>query len=169
MTLTGMTPTGMNKNSQPGDASTKPYLLRAIYQWAMDHHLTPQVLVDVGVEGVVVPRGRATDGRIALNIHPQSVVGLEMGDQYLRFAARFGGRPFDVCVPVAAIVAIYGRENGHGIAFQAEHSQPARSPAGGHDSDDRDGRDNHDGDRGGHGNSAKKPKEAAVSHLRLVE
>ena len=101
-------------------APLKPYLIRAIHQWAVDHHLTPQVLVDAGVEEVAVPMNKVRDGRIALNLHPQSVAGLELGNHYLLFSARFGGQAFEVCLPMAAIMAIYCRENGQGIVFQSD-------------------------------------------------
>jgi len=106
----------------PEEGSLKPYLLRALYEWALDHGLTPQVLVDVNAAGaadeVVVPAAQVKDGRIALNIHPRAVARLEMGNDCLHFSARFGGKEFAVRVPVAAVSAIFCRENGQGIAFQ---------------------------------------------------
>lgn len=115
----------------PGDNSLKPYLLRALYDWAVDYGLTPQVLVDVkaGGEEVIVPAAQVKDGRIALNIHPRAVAHLEMGNERLAFSARFGGKPFAVRVPVAAVTAIFCRENGQGIAFQAGEDG-ATPPAG---------------------------------------
>lgn len=111
-----------------GVASPKPYLLRAIYQWAIDHHLTPQVLVDAGVDEVVVPMDSVTDGRIVLTMHPQAVASLDMGNHYVRFSARFGGKPFPVCLPVTAIAAIYCRENGQGLVFELDSAQPQPVP-----------------------------------------
>lgn len=113
----------------PGDDSLKPYLLRALYDWAVDHDMTPQVLVDVGGsrEEVIVPAAQVKDGRIALNIHPRAVANLDMGNEHLAFSARFGGKAFAVCVPVAAVTAIFCRENGQGIAFQTGQDAP---PAG---------------------------------------
>lgn len=65
--------------------STKPYLIRAIYDWTLDEGLTPQVMVDVEVDNVVAPLNYAKDGKIVLNLHPNSVRGLEVGNQYLLF------------------------------------------------------------------------------------
>jgi len=104
----------------PGESSLKPYLLRALYDWAVDHDMTPQVLVDVAgsAEPVSVPAAQVKDGRIALNIHPRAVAQLDMGNDCLAFSARFGGKAFAVRVPVGAVTAIFCRENGQGIAFQ---------------------------------------------------
>lgn len=116
-------------SAQSGAASTRPYLLRAIYQWALDNALTPQVLVDATWQGVRVPQGSAADGRIVLTIHPNAVRDLEMGDEYLSFSTRFGGRPHQVVLPISAVLAIYSRENGRGLFFHAEQDAPgAQSP-----------------------------------------
>jgi stringent starvation protein B len=97
--------------------STQPYLLRAIYDWAVDNGYTPHLLVDADAAGVSVPPGYARDGRITLNVHPQAVQGLELGNDWIRFGARFGGRHHDVHIPLPAVRGIYARENGQGIAF----------------------------------------------------
>ena len=110
------------KSNPPIPDSIKPYLLRAVYQWAVDSRLTPQVLVEADAEQVTVPRDRVKDGRIVLNIHPHSIKGLDMGNEYLLFSARFGGKPFEVCIPVGAVAAIYCRENGRGMVFHATES-----------------------------------------------
>ncbi|MGR3984909.1 MAG: ClpXP protease specificity-enhancing factor [Gammaproteobacteria bacterium] len=116
----------------PDTASTRPYLLRAIYEWALDHDLTPQVLVDTGIEGAMLPDNFADGGRIALTIHPRAVKGLEMDNDCLRFSARFAGMPHQVLVPVAAVLAIYARENGRGIFFNdMDEPPPALSPVAG--------------------------------------
>lgn len=99
--------------------STKPYLLRAIWQWCMDAGLTPQILVDAGMSGVDVPPEFVRDGAIVLNIHERAVRGLDMGDEALVFSARFSGRPRSLYVPVAAVRAVYARENGQGLFFDA--------------------------------------------------
>ena len=137
--------------TEQGDGSTKPYLLRAIYQWAIDHHLTPQILVDASIDNVVVPMEHVKDGHIVLNIHPRSVNALEIGNDYLLFSARFTGKPFEVCVPVSAISAIYSRENGQGIVFQSDGS--GQTPPPGPATTD-------DGEKSG---------ESSGSHLKLVK
>ena len=120
---------GGGGGEDPDKASTRPYLLRAIYEWALDHGLTPQVLVDAGVDGVMLPDSVGGGGRIALTIHPRAVKGLEMNNECLRFSARFAGRPHDVLVPVAAVLAIYGRENGRGIFFHNDMDEPPPADA----------------------------------------
>jgi stringent starvation protein B len=109
---------------------TRPYLIRAIYDWAVDNGYTPHLLVDADAEGVVVPPGYAQDGRIALNIHPQAVQDLTLANDAVRFGARFGGRPYAVVVPVAAVLAIYARESGRGFYFQPEPDPDGRPPEG---------------------------------------
>jgi len=110
--------------------STKPYLIRAIHQWAQDNGFTPHILVDANRDGIAVPSGVVHDGRVTLNIHPQAVQGLELGDDWLLFSARFSGRAYNVEIPVDAVLAIYARENGQGIAFPAtEEDSPPDSPS----------------------------------------
>lgn len=102
--------------------STKPYLIRAIFDWCIDEEQTPQVMVDVSIAGVEVPVGYANEGKIVLNLHPNAVRGLELGNEYLMFSARFAGKSEDIVVPVEAVLAVYARENGQGIVFQADGS-----------------------------------------------
>ena len=112
------------------ERSTRPYLIRALHAWALDSELTPQLAVDVTVAGVQVPPGYAKDGQIVLNVHPQSVHQLELGNDTISFFARFGGKSEPVVVPVAAVLAIYARENGRGIQFppEADGAEPPPSP-----------------------------------------
>ena len=104
--------------------STKPYLIRALYDWSIDSGLTPQVRVDAGFDEIVVPAEYVKQGQIILNIHPKSVKSLEIGNQFLTCSARFSGKPFDICVPVSAVMAIYARENGVGIVFEDHGKRP---------------------------------------------
>ena len=97
--------------------TTKPYLIRAIREWAVDNVLTPQIQVDISFKGVQVPQQFTADGQIILNIGGQAVQMHEMTNERLRFSARFQGSPYEVNVPVAAILAIYARENEQGIIF----------------------------------------------------
>jgi stringent starvation protein B len=102
-------------------AALKVHLLRAVYDWAMESGFTPQIVVDTKAEGVRVPAGHAdAAGRIVLNIHPRALQGFGFDDSGIRFTARFGGTPAGVEVPLAAVLAIYARENGQGISFPAE-------------------------------------------------
>lgn len=107
--------------------STRPYLLRALYEWIVDNELTPQILVVASEPGVVVPRQYVNGGKIVLNISPAAVRGLEIGNETVRFGGRFAGRPYDISLPVTAVEAIYARENGKGLVFppEAQGSPPS--------------------------------------------
>ncbi|MEQ4532418.1 MAG: ClpXP protease specificity-enhancing factor [Mixta sp.] len=98
----------------------RPYLLRAFYEWLLDNQLTPHLVVDINQHGVLVPLEYARDGQIVLNIAPRAVGNLELGNDEVRFNARFGGVPRQVTVPIAAVLAIYARENGAGTMFEPE-------------------------------------------------
>jgi stringent starvation protein B len=100
--------------------SQRPYLLRALYEWIADNGMTPHVLVDAGVPGVRVPPHVIKDGQVVLNIAERAVGNLQMGNDALRFSARFGGVSHQVVVPVAAVIAIYARETGQGMALPPE-------------------------------------------------
>lgn len=99
---------------------SRPYLLRALYEWLNDNSLTPHLMVDATRAGVDVPQEFVSDGQIVLNIAPGAVQGLLMDDQGVSFSARFGGVPRSVHVPTAAVMAIYARENGMGMGFGME-------------------------------------------------
>lgn len=105
----------------------RPYLLRAFYEWLLDNNLTPHLVVDINLPGVMVPLEYARDGQIVLNIAPRAVGNLELGNDEVRFSARFGGVPRQVSVPLAAVLAVYARENGAGTMFEPE---PAYDEAG---------------------------------------
>lgn len=112
--------------------SSRPYIIRAIYEWIVDNDCTPHLLVDVDVEGVDVPQAYVTDGQIVLNISPSAVVGLEMGNDLILFNGRFGGVATDIVVPIKAILGIYARENGQGMVFDASENpeEPPDPPSG---------------------------------------
>ncbi len=102
---------------------TRPYLIRAIRDWAMDNGLTPQLLVDAGVDGIVIPRNHVQDGKIVLNVHTQAVKALELGNEFITFSARFGGTSHAINLPIQSVLAVFARENGQGIFFQEEETQ----------------------------------------------
>lgn len=109
-------------DSTSGDAtlrmsSHRPYLLRALYEWIADNGMTPHLLVDATQSGVQVPRHTVKDGRVVLNIAGRAVAKLDLGMDAVRFTARFGGVSHSVHVPVAAVLAIYARETGQGMAL----------------------------------------------------
>lgn len=100
--------------------SSRPYIMRALYDWIIDNHCTPYVLVDASVDGVVVPSQYVKDDQIVLNISPDAVVDLHISNDAVGFNGRFGGVATDVYVPVAAVIGIYARENGQGMVFDPE-------------------------------------------------
>ncbi len=100
--------------------SSRPYLVRALYEWIVDNDCTPHLLVDVEYPGVQVPAGFASDGQIVLNVAPSAVRHLQMENTAISFESRFGGVPHSLHVPTAAVMAIYARENGQGMVFEIE-------------------------------------------------
>jgi stringent starvation protein B len=97
--------------------SHRPYLLRALYEWIADNGMTPHVLVDATQAGVRVPPHTVKDGRVVLNIADRAVAKLELDNDSIRFTARFGGVSHPVVVPIPAVLAIYARETGQGMAL----------------------------------------------------
>jgi stringent starvation protein B len=107
--------------------SNRPYLLRAVHEWICDNGLTPHIVVDAGKPGVQVPPQAVSEGRVVLNLAPRAVARLEIGNDAITFMARFGGVSQSVNVPVAAVQAIYARENGQGMLL-AEDAPGAAAP-----------------------------------------
>ena len=99
---------------------SRPYLLRAIYDWLIDNEQTPYLLVDADAEGVNVPREHVQDGKIILNISLTATRDLELTNDGVTFNARFGGQPMRVNVPIMATLALYSKENGRGMMFPEE-------------------------------------------------
>lgn len=103
-----------------GMTTRRPYLIRAFNEWILDNGMTPYLSVNADYEGTVVPREYVVDGEIILNISPSSVRHLELGQEYVLFDARFSGRSFQITIPVKAVLAIFAKENGEGMAFVYE-------------------------------------------------
>lgn len=101
--------------------STKPYLLRAIWEWCCDNGLTPHIAVQVDAR-TRVPREHIRDGQIVLNIGATATHKLIIGNDFIEFQARFGGTARELSVPVGQVTAIYARENGAGMAFDLEEA-----------------------------------------------
>lgn len=101
-------------------SSSRPYLIRGLYDWILDNECTPQILVDASVVGVQVPFDYVSDGQIVLNISPSAVRDFNIDNEGLFFNARFGGVPTDVYVPTLAVLAIYTRETNEGMLFGEE-------------------------------------------------
>jgi stringent starvation protein B len=108
------------------EVSTKPYLIRAIHEWCSDSGYTPYIAV-VADDQVNVPREFVKNGEIVLNISPLATNRLSLGNEFIEFQARFGGQAREVSVPIDKVIAIYARENGQGMAFDAAG---ASAPAG---------------------------------------
>ena len=108
--------------------STKPYLLRAIFEWCVDNGLTPHLLVAPDAS-TLVPQAYVKDGEITLSIGHAATKGLQLGNDAVTFAARFGGISQDIYVPMAAVRAIFARENGQGMFF-GEPDAPAPDDGG---------------------------------------
>jgi len=108
--------------------SSRPYLVRALYDWIVDNGCTPFVLVDAHRSGVEVPQQYVKNGEIVLNVSPGAVANLLMSNDDLRFRGRFGGVPVEIVAPMAAILGIYARENGQGMVFEPE--TPGSPPPG---------------------------------------
>lgn len=109
-------------------SSTRPYLIRALYEWCTDNGFTPYVAVQVD-DTVQVPREYVKNGEIVLNISFDATSSLKLGNDFIEFKARFAGSAREISVPVGRVIAIYARENGQGMAFPA----PVPSAAPGSD------------------------------------
>ncbi len=107
--------------------SHRPYLLRALAEWIADNGMTPHLLVDATLAGVQVPPSAVKEGRVVLNIAQRAVAGLLIDNEAVSFSARFGGVSYPVVVPIPAVLAIYARETGQGMALP-EDAGPTLSP-----------------------------------------
>jgi len=121
-----------------GEIATKPYLLRALYEWCVDNGYTPHLAVKVDSR-TQVPAEFVRDGEITLNIAPTAVHRLQLGNEVVEFSARFAGVARQISVPIQNVYALYARETGHGMTFEIEPDQPvvqARDEAGSGTSND---------------------------------
>jgi len=99
---------------------SRPYLLRALYEWLTDNGLTPHIVVDATVPHVKIPREHVQNGQIVLNVTATAVQKLMMTNDSVQFSARFPSGPKNIVVPIEAVTAIYARENGAGMMFGPE-------------------------------------------------
>lgn len=104
--------------------STRPYLVRALYEWCTDNGLTPYVAVAVD-DSVQVPREYVKNNEIVLNISFDATSSLKLGNDFIEFKARFAGSSREIMVPMSRVMAIYARENGQGMAFPMLEEVPA--------------------------------------------
>lgn len=110
---------------------SRAYLLRALNEWILDNECTPYIVVDALQDSVKVPQAYVKNGQIVLNINPSAVRHLQLNNDCVRFEARFGGQPHNIYVPMAAVTAIYAKENGRGMVFgwEVEPTEPDDAPA----------------------------------------
>jgi stringent starvation protein B len=143
--------------------SHRPYLLRALAEWIADNDMTPHLLVDATQPGVQVPASAVKEGKIVLNIAERAVVRLQIDNHSVSFSARFGGVSYPVMVPISAVLAIYARETGQGMALPDDIGAASADP--------------HDDDRAGEDGDEDPPSPSTPSdsgpakrpHLRVVK
>lgn len=140
--------------------STKPYLIRALYEWCVDAGFTPHLSVVVG-PNVKVPRAFVRDGQIVLNIAPHAVREFVLDNEAMSCQARFGGAAQSLYVPMEAIRAIYARENGQGMAFDVDASVSEGEP--------EDSGESAEAGVGVEAGPADEAKAPAKSHLRIIK
>ena len=107
------------------ESSTKPYLIRALYEWCCDNGYTPYLAVVVD-RHTLVPRQHVKNGEIVLNVSPMATNHMQMGNELIEFQARFSGVAQQLSIPVDNVAAIYARETGHGMAFEVTRPEPGR-------------------------------------------
>jgi len=111
---------------------SKPYLIRAIYEWILDNQMTPHLLVDATYPGTQVPLEFVKDGQIVLNIAPGATHGLVIGNDWISFNARFSGIARELLIPSDAVLGIFTRENQQGMVFpETAHPEEAGADAAG--------------------------------------
>ena len=105
-------------------SSSRPYLIRSLYEWILDNQCTPYLLVNAQYPDTVVPDAFVEGGQIVLNLSPNAIRHLEMDNEKITFDGRFGGTPQQVWLPAQSVMAIYARENGQGMVFEIEPESP---------------------------------------------
>ncbi len=108
--------------------SLKPYLIRSVYEWIVDNSSTPYLLVNANNNKGNLPVDYIEDGKIVLNVRPQAIEALSLGNELIEFNARFSGKPMTVVVSVNAVMAIYAKENGKGLVFDQENNDSDEPP-----------------------------------------
>ena len=109
-------------------SSKRPYLLRAMHEWMTENRQTPHIVVDAECPDVVVPQQHVQHGKIILNIAYSATRDLQLGNEMISFGARFSGAPFEVTVPLDAVLGIYAKESGQGIIFSDDVAADGSEP-----------------------------------------
>lgn len=145
----------------------KPYITRAFYEWIVASECTPYLVVDTTVDYVEVPEEYIDNNQIVLNLSPVAIKDLQLHNRYISFSAQFSGELKHIYVPIAAVSAIYAKENGRGMMFDSideDEGHPMLEPvpkSAAVQNDNGNGDD--DGSGGGKGSGA------SVSHLKIVK
>ena len=108
--------------------SSRPYIIRALYEWILDNECTPYVLVNAMADNVEVPQQYVKNGQIVLNVSPVAIMDLLLTNESMQFNGRFGGMPMDIHVPMTAVMGIYARENGQGMIFDKDDDSLPEPP-----------------------------------------
>jgi stringent starvation protein B len=144
--------------------TTRPYLIRAFYDWIVDNDCTPHLVVNAEFESVVVPLDYVEAGQIVLNISMNAVSDLELGQDAIQFSARFKGESHDIYVPIGAVLAVYAKENGRGMVFSEDDfdstNPPPPPPPKGKGKGDKGSKDEKGKGKGG---------KSAPPHLTIVK
>jgi stringent starvation protein B len=148
--------------------STKPYLIRAIYDWCIDQGFTPHIAVIVD-ERVVVPPGYAQDGQIVLNLGPEATNNLALSNDAITFQARFGGKAHALMIPVSNVLAVYARENGQGMAFEPQPSESVPDGDASGEGEDQVEEVVDEGADQGPGDEAAPATPSRRSHLTIIK
>jgi stringent starvation protein B len=109
---------------------SRPYLLRGFYDWIVENHCTPYIVINTELPEVYVPEEYIENGRIVLNVDPNAVKGLLLANDHVEFNARFSGIAHDIWAPMKAVSAIYAKENGRGMVFKEEEEDETPPPSG---------------------------------------
>ena len=112
----------------PVMSNSRPYMVRALYEWILDNDCTPYVLVNALNDQVLVPTEHVKNGQIVLNISPGAVRDLQLTNEHMMFNGRFGGVPMDIYAPMSAVLGIYARENGQGMIFEMDDEPEPEPP-----------------------------------------
>ncbi len=142
----------------------RPYLFRSMYEWLCDNNVTPYLVVDATIEGVIVPQEHVSDGQIVLNLAPHAIGYINIEDHGVAFSARFSGKSMDLYAPITAIMALYAKENGEGMVFPPEEfpksNQPPLSVA---DSEPQTSAEE------SNPSETKKPSKKKGAHLKVIK
>lgn len=103
---------------------SRPYFVRAVYEWVLDNQMTPYLLVNADYPMVEVPSEFVNAGKIVLNLAPSAIRELQMGNDFIAFSARFSGRVRQLTVPLGSVLAVYAKENGKGMFFDDSEIPP---------------------------------------------